>query len=924
MPRIAPRAYDAAAAALVWCALTSAAANAAVHDVITHRFENGLALHIAPEHPSPVAAIQAWVGVGAADEDPRQAGIAHLLEHMLFKGSTDYGLGELVRAIEGGGGEINAWTALDHTVYHAVLGAGHLDTAIDALGDALTAPRVEPEELAREREVVLEEIRQGRDDPARAVAQSLFATAYAAHPYRRPVLGAAETVRRIGERELVDFFRAHYVADNLTLVVAGDVDPERVRRGVERRFRRMPSGRPARCAAAEPAQAAPRASCTRRELGEAYVALGFHVPAARHPDLAALDVAAILLGQSESARLPRLLRDRDQLVTSAYAHVHALRDPGLLVLSATARAADAPRVVGALADHARALAGELEPGELDKARISAEAAFVRQLETAQGRARSLGWHATVAGDPQFGHVYLDRIRSVRRHDVAGVLRRYLRADNASVAALLPPARGRSSAARAASPAGAPDARGGFARRAELAVRRSLATPPIAAGNAIVERRVVLANGMVLLVRRDPSVPVVAMRGVWRGGQRVETAAQAGASTLLARMLTRGCGELDAAQVADRIDRLGGSLAGVAGRNSFGLTAEWLARSWQPGLELVADCVLEPALPAGELAREARLLLEDQVAQQGSPTHVAFRMFSEALYGEHPYARDILGTPASIDRLSRAELAAFYRERYPVSGLALAIVGDVDVDEVVALARARFERAGRARPSPPPPPPRRPTAAAEVYRYLDRAQAHLVVGFPGATLDAPDRFALEVLIAILGGQSGRLFAELRERRALAYRVSAHSVEGVDPGFVAVYLSCAPEKLDEAVAVVRAELERVRAGGVTEAELDRARRYLIGSHQIAMQRRAAVANAMAYHEAYGLGWQTWTGYDGAIRAVRPEDVAAAAAAYLRPDRMITATVRPPSATPGATRRSKTPAAAPRPAPGRRAPARPRPNA
>jgi zinc protease len=943
MPRIAHRAYDAAAAALLSCVLTSTVAHAAVHDVITHRFENGLTLHVAPEHPAPVAAVQAWIGVGAADEAPQKAGIAHLLEHMLFKGSADYGMGELVRAIEGGGGEINAWTALDHTVYHAVLGAGHLGTAIDALGDMLTAPRIDPEELSREREVVLEEIRQGTDDPARAVAHGLFATAYAAHPYRRPVIGTAETVRRIGERELVDFFRTYYVADNLTLIVAGDVDPERVRRGVERRFRAMPSGRPARCTVAEPEQTAPRASCTRRQLGEAYLALGFHVPAARHPDLAALDVAAILLGQSESARLPRSLRDRDQLVTSVYANVHALRDPGLLVLSATARGQDAVRALGALGDHARALADDLSPGELDKARITAETAFVRQLETAQGRARALGWHATAAGDPQFGHVYLDRIRAVRRHDVAGVLHRYLRAENASVAAILPAPRAArrarvpapasasvavASAAAVSAPVSpvsstapaAPDAT--FQRRAELAIRRSLATPPITAGNGPVERRVALGSGMVLLVRRDPSVPVVAMRGVWRGGQRAEDAAHAGASTLLARMLTRGCGALDAGQVADQIDRLGGSLAGVAGRNSFGLTAEWLARSWQPGLDLVADCVLAPALPAGELAREARLLLEDQAAQLGSPTHVAFRLFSEALYGEHPYARDILGTPASVDRLTRPELLAFYRARYPVSGLVLAIVGDVDVDEVVAYVRARFDRAPKARPAPAPAPAARPPAAAEVYRYLDRAQSHLVVGFPGATLDAPDRFALEVLVAILGGQSGRLFVELREKRALAYRVSAHSVEGVDPGFVAVYLSCAPDKLDAAVAAVRAELERVRAFGVTAAELERARSYLIGSHQIAMQRRAAVANAMAYHEAYGLGWQTWSGYDAAIRAVRPEDVAAAAAAYLRSDRMITATVQPPSASPAAQQRSQPPAPRPRPAPGR-APARRRPS-
>jgi zinc protease len=207
----------------------------------------------------------------------------------------------------------------------------------------------------------------------------------------------------------------------------------------------------------------------------------------------------------------------------------------------------------------------------------------------------------------------------------------------------------------------------------------------------------------------------------------------------------------------------------------------------------------------------------------------------------------------------------------------------------------------------------------------------VIGFPGATLAAPDRFALEMLVEILGGQGGRLFAELRDKRGLVYRVSAHSIEGVDPGFVGVYLSCSPEKLADAVAVVNSEIARARTGGVTQLELDRARSHAIGSHQIAMQRRAAIANAMAYHEAYGLGWESWSRYDDAIRAVTIADVAAAAGAYLRPERAIVATVRPPSATPAAQQRSKVPIVRSKPAPEppkpprrRAAPVRPRGNA
>lgn len=854
-----------------------------MHDVETHRFDNGLTLHVAAGHHAPVAALQAWVGVGSADEAPPTAGIAHVMEHMLFRGASP-----LAPAIESRGGDVNAWTSFDQTVYHATVGRDHLDAAIDAFADVLTSPRVDPGDLAREREVILEEIRQGSDDPARGVSQSLFATAFVEHPYRRPVIGTSESVARLCERDLIDFFRSHYVADNLALVVAGDVDGERVRRAVERRFRMMPPGRRERRRPHEPAQTSPRACCAMRDVGEAYVAVGFHVPAARHPDVAALDVAAILLGQSESARLPRQLRDEAQVVTSAYAHVHALRDPGLLVLSATTRPAQATRAVGALVDSSLAMVDDLDDGELDKARIAAEAGFLRQLETAQGRARSIGWHANMTGDPQFGHVYLDRIRAVRRHDVRTAMRRYLRPDNASVAAILPK--------RATAKT--------FARDAEKKVRKALAQQP--AASAPAEKRVALANGMVLLVRRDPSVPIVAMRAVWRGGQRVEEDSRAGASALLARMLVRGCGKRDAAEVASEIDRLGGSLGGVSGRNSFGLASEWLARSWKNGLELFADCVIDPALPADELAREKRLLLDDQKAQDDNPTQAAFRAFSEAMYGAHPYRRDVLGTADAIDGLTRKQLMAFYRDRYPVSGMTLAIVGDVDVDDVVAAVTARFGKIDKATATAPavksPSFDGRSADEREVYRYLERSQAYLVVGFPGATIDAPDRFALEVLIAILGGQSGRLFAELRDNQALAYRVSAHSVEGVDPGFVAIYLSCAPDKADRAVLAVHAELDKLRKDGITAEELERAQRYLVGSHQVAMQRRSAIANAMAYHEAYGLGWQAWSGYDDAIRAVTAKDVMAAASTYLRVDREVIATVRPPVLTPTAAKKSK----------------------
>ena len=857
-----------------------------MYDIESHRLDNGLSLHIVAGYPGPVAAIQAWVGAGSADEIGTQAGLAHVVEHMLFKGEAGNGAGALARSIASAGGEVNAWTSFDHTVVHAVVSSDHIADAIDALGAALTSARVDPHEFASEREVILEEIRSGSDDPARSVAQSLFATAYAIHPYRRPVIGTAETVRGLREPDLVAFFRTYYVAENTTIVVAGDVDAKRVRHQIARRFAAMPAGSSPQRLIAEPTQTAPRAAASVRDVSEAYVAVGFRVPAARHPDIAVLDVIAILLGETESARLQRRLRDDAQIVTTAYAHTYALRDPGLFVLSATARSQRADKSVGALVEQTLALIDDVSADELEKARCAAEAAFVRQLETVQGRARLIGWNATVAGDPRFAHLYLDRIRAVRRHDIAEVIRRYVHANNATVAAVIPTSR-RASRAEV------------FARGAENRVRRSLAG--VAKPVGIVDQRVVLDNGMVVIVRRDPSVPIVAMRAVWRGGQRAEIEREAGASVLLSRLITRGCRGLDAGAVADRIDRLGGALGGCSGRNSFGLAAEWLTNSWPTGFDLVADCIRSPSFADEEIAREKQLLLDDQLAKADNPTQLAFRLFNEALYRDHPYHRDGLGTPASIRALGRSKIAAFYRDRYPVAGLTLSIVGDVDVNDVIARATSRFgdapTRAARNFSTVAPVFDHRSVDDRTVQHYLERAQAHFVIGYPGATIGATDRFALEVLIAILGGHSGRLFVELRDKRGLVYRVSAHSVEGIDPGFVAIYTACAPEKLQAATTQVLHELERVRTHGVSHEELERAQRYLIGAHHIAMQRRTAIASAIAYHEAYGLGWKNWANYERAIRGVSLENIAAAAVSYLAPKRAVTATVLPRPQKPAA---------------------------
>lgn len=857
------------------------------------RLENGVKVLLAPNPAAPVVAVQAWVGVGSADEPRKRAGIAHVMEHMLFKGSAGYGVGQMARAVESAGGEINAWTSFDQTVFHVVLSSRHFDTAVDVLADALQRPTLDADELEREREVILEEIRQTTDDPMRTVAHSLFATAFTKHPYRHPVIGTPETVMALRRRDLEQFLRTWYVANNLTLVIAGDVDPVRATEVAGRAFGAMPARELPRRRRSEPVQAAPRAAVDTREVHDAHVAIGFHVPELIHEHAAALDIGAIVMGQGESSRLAARVRREQELVTSAHAYAHTLRERGLFVLSASVRADQVPDALEALCGEVERMRAEPpSSGELDKARHAIRADAIYQRETAEGVARKLGYYETMAGDFDFEAEILRRVHRLGAGDVADVVGRYLHADNASLAVLLPHA-GRLRSQRG---------RDAAAGKMITALRRGFRPRPAArvARARLPERddlvREVLPNGIRVIVKRDASVPVVALRAAWQGGARYETPRTCGITNLLAATITSGCNGTSAEEVIERVDDLAGTLVGVSGRNSFGLRSEWLAGDWERGFDLMARCLAEPRFEEAHVDREKRRMLDDINARGDNAGFVAFTNFARRMFRRHPYRLPVGGTEASVSALTRRRVLDFYRRHYPIGTVTLTAVGDIDPDRLLSRAAERLggapARGAGGRDIPSERWGGRSEPSRRVLAHMDREQAHLVVGFPGLTIRDPDRAALEVLMTVLGGQGGRLFAELRDKRALAYRVSAFSVEGIDPGYLAAYIACSPEKLDDARAGIRGELERVARDGVDDGEIDRAVRYLVGAHEIALQRRASLSAAICLNEAYGIGHDYHLRYGEEIEGVTASEVKRVARQQFDWDAAVTSIVTTPA--------------------------------
>jgi len=266
--------------------------------------DNGLRVVIQEDHFAPVVAIQIWVKAGSADETPDVAGAAHVHEHMIFKGTARRPVGAIAAEVESSGGNINAFTTADHTVYHLVLASRYFATGLDILADALQNTTFDPHELSKELQVVMEEWKRGEDSPTSRAATELFRIAYATHPYGRPVIGFRETVEALNRDRVVNFYHRWYHPNNMTLVIVGDVDIDAARQEVLRHFSDSKnSPLPARPRTLEPPQRGLRFSVLDMNVEEYYLYLSFPIPPAAHKDVYALDLLSYILGGGESSRL---------------------------------------------------------------------------------------------------------------------------------------------------------------------------------------------------------------------------------------------------------------------------------------------------------------------------------------------------------------------------------------------------------------------------------------------------------------------------------------------------------------------------------------------------------------------------------------------------------------------------------------------
>jgi zinc protease len=826
--------------------------------------DNGLQIIVREDHSAPVVSAQAWCMAGSIHEGKwLGAGMSHVLEHMLFKGTTTRPGSRIDQEVQEAGGYMNAYTSFDRTVYHIDVPNTGGKVAIDILCDIMQNATLPPDEMAKEKDVIVREMDMNVDDPGRRASRRLFETAYTRSPYRYTVIGYPDIFHELQAKDIRDYYTEKYAPNNVFYVVVGDVKGDEVVAQIRESYSKSKAkALPPVVLPQEPRQTAPRMIIEEAPIELGYFHFAWHIPEIRHPDIPVLDVLAVLLGNGRSSRLYREVREKQGLVSSVDAWTYSPGNPGLFGMSATA---EADKFVLAreamLAEVDKMKEHSVSDAELGKAVKQFIAATLSSRKTMQGQAQDLGGSWLAANDLNFSQRYLAAIQHVTPADIKRVAHQYLTTENRTLYALLP---------------------GGATPKPQIEVEGS--------SEAAIQK-FDLPNGLRLLIKEDHRLPFIEFRAVFKGGVLAETAEKNGVTQLAGKLLLKGTKKRSAEDIAREIESVGGSIDSYGGNNSFGVNAEVMAGDFSLGLDLLSDVILNPTFPTDALEREREIQLAGIRAQKDQLLQSASRSMRRALFGDTGYGLDALGTEESVSAIQIPDLKTFHEKYARPDNCVLAIFGDVKTNEVRAAVEKSFAKWGRSKAALTLPfRPRTLDSIKRISESRDKKQAVLLIGYQGTTVSNSDRYPLEILQEACSDLGSRLFLRIREELGLAYYVGAQNFIGLAPGYFTFYTGTMPEKAELVEAELLNEAELLRKSGLTDEELNRAKAKIIGQKKIARQDLGGLAMATALDELYGLGYAHAEKEDALYQAVTPEQIIAVARKYLRPDAFVVSVVRP----------------------------------
>jgi zinc protease len=857
--------------------------------------DNGLQIIAIPDNSTANVTTSLWYEVGAKHDPEGRSGFSHLFEHILSRQTLNMPYNMVNKLTEDVGGIRNASNWVDRTNYYETVPAEYLETMLWTHRERMAFPVVDSVVFEKERSVVKEELRQRVLAPPYGRLQQFVISenAFDVLPMRRPGIGSIEELDSATLDDARAFHQAYYGPDTATLIVAGNFDLEKLRGLVDEYFADIPRrATPVSLEidAEEPVRTEPRmVNATAPNVPLPVVGGLWKAPAATHPDAPAIEVLSAILSRGDNSRLHEALVRSGKAVQSA--HFDQMFEDGGFIASYVVLSP-----AGSMDDARLALDAEIErvrsepvgDAELREAKNEIFASALSSRQTAQGRAFELGEALVSTGDPDAADRRLEAIASVTIEDVQRVASTWLRPDGK---VSITYTAGEDDPSTYANPAPMPEFGSVPPATGEpLAVRpeeeRAAPPPPIDAPEVVRAQFVetTLDNGIPLVSAQTTNVPIATITLVLPGGDATDPAAKAGLAQLAATVADKGTASRSATEIASALESLGANLGfSTSADGSFVSLTAPSANLKEAGAVLV-DILQNASFPEEEFERERKRALDGLTATLNDPGALANMIATRVMYGDAAYGS--VASPASIPAITREDLVT-HRETYWHPGAArIVISGGMNSGDAKALANELFGGWKSDRPAPTvlsDPAGQAPTPKTVVIDMPDAGQAAVMASVRAVSRDHPDFYKLWLTNTVLGsGSNGRLFEEIRTKRALSYGAYSSLETRADEATLTAQAQTKNETADEVAAVFFEQFAQLGSETMEEDALQKRRLFLGGALARNLETSGGFNSIVASLLLRGIEPDEAFRVADSLSNVTTDDVARMASEYLAPDR------------------------------------------
>ncbi|MBU2540823.1 MAG: insulinase family protein [Candidatus Omnitrophica bacterium] len=808
--------------------------------------DNGLTILLKELPSSEIACIVALIKSGSAREARfLGSGIAHLCEHMLFKDDPENPKSEIAKQVSLLGGTINGSTSYDWTSYQISLPKENLLAALELFYQFLMKAQFQQEDLEKEKQVVLKEINLGKDNPHKLLWNLLLQTTFNNHPYRYPIIGYENLLKRLTLANLRKFYKQTYVPQNLIISISGSFDRKQIKNRIQDLFGKDEMG---------PIQSKydivePQQNTMRQVLKDlkattfGYAALGFRSVSIHEKDLYALDLLASILGEGTSSRLNQNLKEEKKLVYSIDALNYTPKDPGLFVITFTSEPENQDKAYDEILKEIENIKEfEVNKEELIRAKQSIKSGLLFRLAACENLATSSAHNEATLGDPDFDEEYIRKIENITSLEVRNAALKYLNSSSLSFLRVIPQDK-----------------------------EKCEKTIPKSATEKQEIKRIELDGGLRILLLEDDRLPIVNIRVAFLGGLLAENNKNNGISDLTSKLLLKGTKTKSAFEISRLMESWGGNISSFSGNNSFGISIEVLKENTESTLKLVSEIILSPAFDAVEIDKEKNLNLAQLKRQREDIFTRGSLLLKKEIYQDHPYSMNALGTQDSIASLNRKSILDFYKQHIRKPNIVISVFGDIDNQRTLKLIKNLFANLDNKVVSFTAKERIMPLKNSITnFDILEKEQSLFLIGFPTCSLKNPDRYVLDIISEVLSGLDGRLFRNIREELGIAYALSADNANLLEAGHFLFYVATTSENLKKAQEKIWQEINSLKKKGIDEEELERAKRSLTGKMKISLEANAALSWHAILDELYGLGFLNYKDYESRLNSITTKKV------------------------------------------------------